>query len=620
MVDNNKLGAVQNIANAAFTLPPNSPSLYNADGTLNWAPLANGRKSWNNPLANLNMKYINNTTNLVSNLVLSYQIIPGMEIKSSFGYNELESEEVQTRPLSAVAPYIRPTTIRTTDFNSAKVNTWIIEPQLTYVKQIGLSKFDFLLGTTIQQEDRDRQRLNASGFTSDESMLNIKAASSVIVDNSSDAVIISRYKYNAIFSRLNYKILDRYIISGSIRRDGSSRFGKENRFHNFASVSGAWIFSNEDFIKNNISFLSFGKIRASYGSTGSDQIGDYVYLNLYGNTQTLGSTYQGIVGLQPSSSFPNPYLQWEETRKFSSTIDFGCVNDRILLTMTYYRNTSTNQLAVVNLPSITGGSSVSQNRPIIVQNKGWEIGLNTIDVKSKYFNWTSSVNLTVPKNKLVKYDDLDAAVKKDLVGKPIGITKVYHFIGVDSNTGLYTFSDINGKSTSNPNPDMDKTIYIDQNPSFYGGFQNTFTYKGFSLEVLFQFVRQKSSSQIFGFYPGGTATNQLTNVLDRWKKAGDISTIQKYNTDFSLFNQWTSATQSDKAYGDASYIRLKNLSFSYQLPMKWINKVHIQELRIYAHAQNLLTFTNFKGADPESRNFYGIPPLKVLTIGLNVTL
>ncbi|WP_172954145.1 SusC/RagA family TonB-linked outer membrane protein [Pedobacter ginsengisoli] len=622
VTDDNKLAGIGGIAVAAYTYAPNAPKLYNENGTLFWDYISPTQLSLNNPLAILNNGYVNKTQNLISNAIASYEIIPGLELKNSFGYNKLQSDEVSTMPSSFYPPHYRPFAVRSANFNTAKMFSWIIEPQLRYIKSIWKGKLDVLLGASIQQEDRDRLKLEATGFSSDESMYNLKAAANVRVSSENNGVILTTYKYAAIFGLINYNINDKYLLNYSIRRDGSSRFGKENKFHNFSSIAGAWIFSNEASLSNNLSFLSFGKIKASYGTTGSDQIGDYSYLNLYQNVSTEGGYYQGAIGLAPFDSFPNPYLQWEETKKLSATLNLGFLNDRILMDATWYRNRCSNQLGFQNFAtSVTGGAGIKANRPATVQNMGWELGLNTINVTTKYFKWSTSVNLTIPRNKLIRISNIDADNQRDLVGKPLGVQKVYHFLGVDPQTGLYQVQDRNGNATSTPDASLDQMVYIDLNPSYYGGFQSSFSYKGLSLDLLFQFTKQKGLNNFFGQFPGGLPyVNQPTSVLDRWQKIGDLATIQAYHVDFTKINQYVMAKQSDKSYSDASYVRLKNVSLSCQLPSIWKKTAHIQNARVFMQGQNLLTFTRYVGADPETRNLSGIPALKVLTLGVQIGL
>jgi TonB-linked SusC/RagA family outer membrane protein len=623
VADDNKLALVSSMVDAAFTLPPNAPDLYHEGGSLNWELLASGLNSFTNPLTYLTTHYFNKTTNLIANATLGYQLIPGLELKSSLGYNKLLSDEVFGNGINQLPPFRKTFTPRRTEFNTASISSWIIEPQLTYNRKIGAGKFDALLGTTIQQENRNRQKLIGTGFTSDQTIFNIKAASSVIVDPSQDAVIISTYKYCALFGRLNYNINNKYILNLTARRDGSSRFGSQNRFHNFMSVGGAWLFSGEEFILSHLSWLSFGKIRASYGTTGNDQIGDYGYLNLYNNTPTGGVPYQGIIALQPSGDFPNPYLQWEETTKKSVTLDLGFFKDRILINATYYKNVCGNQLLFEPLVSITGGSSVRINLPAKVQNTGLEIGLNIRTVEKGNFTWLSNFNLTIPRNKFYEYTGVDGSRSK-FNGRPLGVIQTYHFSGVDPTTGLYTFADKDGKPTSIPNTDKDRTTFIDLNPSFYGGIQNSISYKGLVLDFLFQFVKQQGVGAYFGspiaLVPGYNAFNQPITVLNRWQQPGDKANLQKYSTSLEVLNSYIIATQSDKYYSDASYIRLKNLSLSYTLPSVWLSKQKFKSARIYIQGQNLLTFTHYPGVDPENRLFNGLPPLKILTVGIQIGL
>ncbi|SDF00919.1 SusC/RagA family TonB-linked outer membrane protein [Chitinophaga filiformis] len=618
--DNNQLGGTSVLATAAYTLAPNAPKLYNTDGSLNYE-YYNGEITFLNPLYLASQIYSNKTKNLVANATIGYEIINGLELKSSFGYNQLQSNEIYAIPTNALPPSIMPYVPRTANFNTAEISNWIIEPQATYKKNIGSGELNILIGSSIQQQNKDRQNLKAEGFSSDEAIFNIKSASSIIVDDAQDAVILSNYKYGAVFGRLNYEYNSKYMLSASVRRDGSSRFGRKNRFHSFGSIAASWVFSNEKFLKPFSRILSFGKIRASYGATGNDQIGDYSYLNLYQNTTTLGTNYQGIIGLEPFSNFPNPYLQWETTRKLSTTLDLGISNDILFISLTYYRNRSSNQLSTQALLSITGGSGIRTNLPATIQNTGFEISLNTTNVKNKNITWTSSFNLTIPRNKLLGYKGIDVAVKDEFVGKPLGVIKVYHLLGVDKNTGLYTVADRNGKATSMPDASLDKTVYIDQNPKYYGGVQNSFVYKRISLDFLFQFVKQLAGNGIFGNYlPGATPSNEVTSVLDRWQKKGDDKPIQKFSTDPSLSSKWQLANQSDKAYSNASYVRLKNISISYQLPTLLISKAKLQTARIYLQSQNLLTITKYIGGDPENRSLRGIPPLKMITVGIQVGL
>jgi hypothetical protein len=610
-----------------MTLAPNAPKLYNSDGSFNWEPLADDvSSSWFNPLAFLDQKLNIKTNNLISNAILSYAILPSLQLKSTFGYSNIQINELQRKPLTIRLPEERQFFTRETNQQTSSVKSWIIEPQVNFKHDLFNGSVEAIIGATLQTTKSQLFAGDASGFTSDLLMEDLASAPVKSIRSGS-----AEYVYNAGFFNFNYNLRNKYIVNIAGRRDGSSRFGSENLFHNFGSVAGAWIFSGENFINNAFPFLSFGKIKASYGTTGNDQIGDYQFLDLYSSPYS-DLPYQGSTGLAPVN-LPNSHLQWEETRKLSSGIDLGFAADKILLNVVYYRNRSSNQLLGYDLPAVTGFGSIAQNFNALVQNSGWEMSLSTTNVKSKSLNWTSSFNLTINRNKLLDFPDLtnSSYATSYIIGKPFSIIKAYPYIGVDEQTGLYMVRDKEGKPTTTPlqasQPNTDATVLIDQTPKFFGGFQNSISYKGFALDFLFQFVKQTADFERFslGTLPGrfyGTSVlgNQPIWIFDRWQKPGDHATIQKYSTTYSVFSTFLNATGSEEVYTDAYYIRLKNASLSWQLPDRIKKFAHIANARIFIQGQNLLTITKYKGLDPETKGSATLPPLRVLTFGLQVSI
>jgi TonB-linked SusC/RagA family outer membrane protein len=368
LADDNQL-QVQDLTNTAITLPPDAPSLYNADGSLNWAPNASGVSTWINPLSFQFASYRNRTSSLVGNSLLSYAILPGLEIRANLGYTRLAQDEVALyNPFNTVIPEERTPsiTIRNFGFGNNSISTWIAEPQLNYKRRLWRGNIDFLLGATFTQTDSKVVQLAASGFSSDAVMEDIKSASSITANTS----VNSTYKYSALFGRINYSLSDKYIVNLTARRDGSSRFGINNQFHNFGAAGAAWIFSKEDFLKSALPFISFGKLRGSYGTTGNDLIGDYAFLSRY-STFTVANPYRGVVGLLPAG-LSNADLQWEETKKMQFGIDLGFMNDRILIGVNYFNNTSSNQLLAYTLPYTSGFANIpAVNFPATIQNSGW---------------------------------------------------------------------------------------------------------------------------------------------------------------------------------------------------------------------------------------------------------
>jgi TonB-dependent starch-binding outer membrane protein SusC len=597
---------------------PDAPALYNNDGSLNWAPIEPGLPgTWTNPLGYANAQFRGSTANLVSNMVLSYKLFSGLEIKSSFGYTNSRSDENAVTPTTAFDPAFNVAS-GSAQFQSLNSKSWIIEPQMNYRLQLGKGIFIALLGSTFQENTNAVQKLTASGFPSDALLGNPQSAGSIVVNSSS-----AQYKYNAVFGRLNYNWQDKYLVNINIRRDGSSRFGPGRQFHSFASIGGAWIFTQERLFQNS-PFISFGKIRGSYGTAGSDGIPDYQFLDLYSSTSspTVNIPYQNGTGLYPANLF-NANLAWEETRKLDVGLELHFLKDRLSIEAAYYRNRSGNQLVSTTLPLTTGYGSIQQNLDALVQNAGTEFVLAGTVVQSGNFQWRSSFNISLNKNKLVSFPGLEASPYKNylIIDKPLGLIKVINYVGVNSTSGLYEFKDSKGNLTSSPDLSTDNFILINMNPKFFGGFQNSLSYKRFNLDFLFQFVDQTGKNYYSDYYtPGLDLNNYPTDVLDRWQKPGDKAAFQKYTSTYGdAYITSYYMSQSNRVYSSASFIRLKNLAFSWQLPVNLIEKAHLKNSAIYIQGQNLMTITSFKGFDPESQGS-NVPPVRVWTAGVRISL
>ncbi len=613
MIQNNRL-PYSDLTSDAMQLAPDAPKLYNPDGTLNWAPNSTGTSTFLNPLADTYNNYIDRTNNLIANSVISYQILSGLKISSSFGYNDLQINDQALLPNSSVAPENRNIYQRYASFINNNINSWIVEPQLSYDRLLGRGKLSVLLGSTIQQINSKGQQDQAMGQNSDQVLGNLGAAPTIIASS-----IASTYKYNALFGRINYNWEDKYLVDLTARRDGSSRFGSANQFHNFGAAGLGWIFSKETFIRNTLPFLSFGKLRASYGTTGNDKIGDYKFLSLY-NSTSVGRAYQGATGLAPAG-LPNPNIEWELTRKMEIGLEVGFPKDRLLATASYSRNRSSNQLLPYALPIIAGFGSVTTNFPATVRNTDWEFSLNTINIKNKTIKWTSNFNLTIPRNTLVAFPNLATSTYANslVIGKPITITKVYHFTGVDPTVGLYRFT--SKTDPTNPKYTVDNTDIVNTAPKYYAGLDNNITYKQFTLDFLFQYVHQTGQNALYVMgNPGTFNKNQFVSVLGRWQSKGEVTNIQRFNSTNSVSYLITDIRSSNAGYSDNSYLRLKNLSLSWNLAPAWLHPMHLQAVRVYVQGQNLLTFTKYKGLDPENTTVSSLPPLRMVTGGIQVNL
>ncbi len=624
VVDNNQIPN-RDLTLDAMRLAPNAPFLYNPDGTLNWEPVSSGSgtvSTWTNPLSYLYSKYSNKVNNFIGNAQLSYQLYPGLVIRSGFGFTNLQYDEVSINPHLSIRPELRPTTNRTASYGNGRNSSWIIEPQATYSVQIGQGKLETLIGSSFQQVITKSQPVAGSGYSSDLLLENLRSAATV----TALTPYYSLYKYNAIFGRFNYNFKDRYIINITARRDGSSRFGSENLFNNFWGAAGSWIFTNEKWLSSNLSFLNFGKLRVSYGTTGNDQIGDYGFMNLY-NPVSAGVPYQSLTAMAPDRH-TNPYLQWEETKKFQVGIDIGLISDRITFNLNYYHNRSSNLLVQNMLSFITGFDRINENFEGVIQNTGWEFALNTYNFRSRDFSWSTNLNLTIPNHngKLISFPNLSSTIYANTyaVGKSINDVKRYQFLGIEPLTGAYQFVDENGNPTLSPQS-SDLISYSNISQRLYGGIQNNISYKGVELDFTFQFVK-KDAPVYYGDRPGvfngtGNSGNQPTVVLSRWEKANDVAKLQRFSATYpsNLLNSWFNFQSSNASFTDASFIRLTNLALAWQIPEKWKKVASLKDIRLFINGQNLFTITKYKGLDPSTGSSTTLPPLRVFTIGGQVT-
>ncbi|MAB38703.1 MAG: SusC/RagA family protein [Aequorivita sp.] len=602
--ENNQLPS-SDLSYQALILPPNAPELYNEDGTLNWED-----GTFNNPLASLQGDLQSKRNSLLVNGAMEIKLWNNLTLRTTLGYQDTNLSEYRTSPHTIYPPqYGFDSSFSGIYTNDGTRSSWIVEPQLNYTYSKGNHKLDVLLGYTAQQETSRIFSQYAEGFATNSQIMNLAAANYIKVMNDAESV----YKYQAIFGRLNYTYNNRYILNLTGRRDGSSRFGPNNRFANFGAVGAAWLFSEEAGVKKALPFLSYGKLRGSYGSTGNDQIGDYRYYNSYGST---GIPYNGTIGLYPTALY-NPNFGWEENRKAELALELGVFDNRITANINYYRNRSSNQLVEIPLPGTTGFAGILGNLDALVENRGWEFELNTVNLNSGNWKWNTSFNFTFPKNELLEFPNLDSSTYANsyVMGQPITIVRVLHFTGVDPETGIYTFEDYNGDGQISA-PEDRKAI-IDTAPEWYGGLSNTLAYGNLELDIFFQFSKQLAqNSNRWGTTPGAMV-NQPVGVLDAWTVAGDQTDTQGYTTGGS-FDRVVAAYnlgQSDAAFSDATYLRLKNISLAYNIP----NFLHsVSNAKVFLQGQNLYTLTEYKGQDPEQTLGF-IPALRWLGAGVTVT-
>ena len=597
----NNVPEIDNTRNALL-LSPNAPALYDENGKLNWQ-----NNSFNNPLAAYENSYTNETLQFMNNMSADYAVLPDLRLKINGGFNYQTIEEWSFKPNTAFNPSSGVTSAYSQAYKGNQSRfSFIVEPQVNWTFKRDRHQVDVLVGGAFQRDKGEKSALQGYGFESNVLIRNIGAAQTKMISDQ----ISTEYRYAALFGRLNYQLDGKYILNITGRRDGSSRFGPNNKFANFGAVGAAWLFSEEKLLKD-LEWLSFGKLRGSYGSSGSDNIGDYQYHDTF---ITSTSIYNSVTGLIPSKLY-NPDFSWEKTTKLESALELGLFNNRLNLSAAWYKNRSSNQLVGYQLPAITGFTSVLANLNATVQNTGWEFEAKGDLFSLEAFNWSAGFNISFPRNKLISFPGLAGSTYANsyVIGLPVSISKLYQLEGIDPLTGLYAFTDFNadGKISS---PD-DRQIIKNLGQQFFGGFSNDLNYKNWNLSFLLQFVKQQGRNYNYIMSSPGLTNNLPEVALNVWSAQNPTGFYMPYHSSASpshvLFQS------SEAIVSDASFIRLKNVQLMYGIPLK---KTLFKELKLYFQGQNLYTWTNYFGVDPEFTSIGFLPPLRTFSFGLRVGL
>ncbi|HVU56853.1 MAG TPA: SusC/RagA family TonB-linked outer membrane protein [Puia sp.] len=594
-------------SNAAL-LPPNAPSVFDKNGNLNytgWTPLKS-IFSFQGLLQPYNAK----TNFLTTSATLSYEIIKGLLVRSTLGYNNIQMNQTSFTPIISQDPAFNP--LGSSDFGYNFIHNLIIEPQIEYNSFIGKGKLNALAGFSRQFNKTDGLSTSGYGYTNDALLGSINLAPSKNVNDN-----FGEYKYAAIYGRLNFNWENEFILNVNGRRDGSSKFGPGRQFGNFWSVGGAWIFSEEKLMSRILPFLSLGKIRASYGITGNDQIGDYAFLSRWSST---GIDYNGILPLTPVGHSDSA-LQWEVNKKLEVAMELGFFQDRLLLQTVYYRNRCDDQLIFFPTPAFTGFSSVTANTPANVQNTGWEFTVSGRIIDKPKFKWSSKFSIGLNRNKLLAYPNLSQSPFADVfkIGQSLNVIKMLHYKGVDPQTGLYAFEDKNkdGQVSIDFSGQKDDDRHpVDLSTKYDGSFTTDFSYQNWGLDIFFYFRKRIAPNALLAVQPPGSIQNEPTSVLQHWQKPGDISGVARFTTNPYDPSYQNFLAYSDGTYTDASFIRLQNLSLSYTFPGKLINKINLNNCKIYIRGENIFIITKYKGVDPEVPYFGTLPMPRTITAGI----
>ena len=631
------------VITAALSALPMAP-VYNADGS-QWSSQQElaapyGLPGITNPIANIREN--NDETKMLSllgNAYAEYDFLKSFKYRMSgnmaFNDNRRNTYRTSRMPLNQLLPPNQ----AIGGANSSMDISYLFNQTLSFNHSINeVHNFNALLGMEATKYYYENSSAGAISFPNDVvQTLNygtVNSGSSFKTENS----VVS------YFGRVNYDYMGKYLLNASVRRDGSSLFGPDNRWGTFPAASIAWRATKEAFMEN-YKFISETKIRASYGLAGNNAFNNnYPYVGLLRpDNYVLGNQLANGLG---ASSLGNPLLGWEKSRQTDLGVDLGFFNSRIYFIADYYHRLTTDLLLNVNVPTLSGFSSTVKNIGKM-ENKGWEFSLSTRNLTGQ-FTWNTNVNVSFNRNKVIALGPTGDRILSSsgvgdthvtMIGEPIGSFFGYKQLGVykdqadldsyphfiDSKPGDVKYEDVNGDKKLDA---TDRTVIGNNQPKFIYGFTNTFGYKGFELNVVFNGVQGGkilNLSRRFFDNLEGTANN-LTTVLNRWHspdqpgngiepRANSRSTGQNN----AISSRWVE---------DGSFLRIQNITLGYKIPQMLLEKVKIQSARIYLSAQNPVTWSKYLGYNPEVSGYegaltggvdYGSYPLaNTFIIGLNL--
>lgn len=568
-----------------------------------------------------NSVYKSTTFRNIGNLFLAYKFTKGLVFRSEFGADIQSQNDVLFRGFRTLTGLSTNGYGQSDWFRNFTINT---NNYFNYIKTFAKKhEIDATLGMSYQKFEQEFSSVSGEDFPVED--LQTLASAGRITDGTTtkdESAIVS------YFARANYKLDNKYLLSASARIDGSSRFGKNNRYGLFPAFSAGWILSEEKFLSSS-KLISFLKLRASFGINGNDQIGNFNHLGLFG-----AGKYNNVSGLNPTQ-LPNPDLTWERNVQTDIGVDFGLWGNRLSGEIDYYVRKTDDLLYNVPVPGTSGFTTQLVNIGSM-ENKGFEFVLNSTNIKKGSFTWSSSFNLAKNSNKITKLDGDQTIIPGNdgrflnslLVGQPIGVFYGPKFAGADPANGdaLYYLED--GKTTTNDYNDAAPFVVGDPNPDWIGGLNNTFSYKGIELSVLFQGVFGNQIQNGAGGFMSASFDwfdNQTRDQLNRWQKPGDITNVPQLRLGYG-----NGINASSRYVEDGSYVRLKNVTLAYNIPPSLLSKIKIRSARVYVTGINLATFTDYTGWDPEvntdyragNRNqgsdFYAAPQIKSLTFGINL--
>jgi TonB-linked SusC/RagA family outer membrane protein len=577
---------------------PQNIGIYNEDGSYTSNPFQN----WENPLSSTDAAERGYRSQRVfGNVYGEIGILKGLKFKTSLGIDHNNSS--YSYFLSPYTTSYGKAMKGISRYNTNLYNYYMFENTLTYKLNVEKHAIEALAGTVYQKSAWESSELEKRGFAGDG--IPTPNAGATIVN----ATARKDEKYNSSFiSRVNYSYDNKYLVTANFRADGSSVFGPNEKWGYFPSVSAGWRISNEEFMKSAVAINEL-KLRAGWGLVGNDNIRNYAWYQTVaaGTNYPIGGTAQP--GNYPSS-IENKDLKWEASEQINIGVDLSLFKNRIRFSADAYKKTSNDLLLNLPLPRTSGFDSALTNAGAI-ENKGLEFQLTTVNFDGENFKWTTDLNISFNRNEVTNLvgetiTQANIASRGDAIlvqeGQPLGQFYGYVWGGVDPATGNVYYMDANGAPTFDPTED-DKRIIGDANPDFIYGITNTLSYKNFSLNIFFQGSQGNDILNATRFDTESMidAKNQTTAVLNRWQNVNDVTNVPRVETNGSTNNSRISTHYVE----DGSYLRLKALTIGYDFSKSLLDRIGLSGLRLYATGENLLTFTNYSGFDPEVSAYGG---------------
>jgi TonB-linked SusC/RagA family outer membrane protein len=597
-------------------LPPIQPKIDPNTGELNQNTL------YYNNLIDLEKGFNDATTyRSISNVYGQWDITDKLYFRTEYGIDWLNLQEDQFNGRETLdgAPTGVSYSNQVTTINQ-NVNSYF-----NYSKQFSRN-FDLTgtLGMQYQSGERTATSATGAGFPNDR-FTKIASAAKILGASSTETA----YAFTSYFARVNTKLFDRFLVGLSGRLDGSSRFGKDQRFGFFPAGSVGYILSNESFLQDN-KVVNFLKIRASYGRTGNAEIGNFASRTLW------GANFVGdLSGIVPTQLGINT-LTWENTDQLDIGLDFGLFNDRISATLDYFSKKTNDLLLNLPLPATNGFTIITKNLGSLTNN-GWEATLTTQNFVGD-FRWSTTFNISGYRNEVTNLngstiDGGSRQLGRVSEGEPFGYFYGPQYAGVNPDNGNAQYYDINGNVYDQEDffeiPDAERNQKIgDPNPDFFGGMNNRFSYKGLTLDVQLQYVYGNDLYNIAGFFQsvnGDYFDNQSRDQLNYWREPGQVTNIPE-----PRLYSGNGAIKSSRWVQDGSYLRVRATTLSYAFPKAISKRAKMDNLSVYLSGQNLFTFTKYEGYDPEvnatyissvnlGHDFYTPPQARIFTVGFNAT-